>query len=239
MAVVAAVLAGGLGTRLRSVLPNRAKALAEIGASPFLELVLQQLAGEGVAKVVLCIGYLGHQIRSHFGERWGGLELGYSEESEPRGTGGALRLAWPLLEGSGAVLVLNGDSYYRGPLSPLVECHRQKGASATLLLSRVPDSRRFGRVRIKRDGQVLEFLEKDPAHLAPAWVSAGLYLIEPDVFRSIPADRPVSLEKEVFPGLIGRGLYGCRGQGEFLDIGTPESYARAVDFFAKDPEGRA
>jgi NDP-sugar pyrophosphorylase family protein len=235
--VIAAVLSGGLGTRLREVLPNRAKALAAIGASPFLELVLAQLGAEGITKVVLCTGYLGHQIRSHFGESWGGMDILYSEEPEPRGTAGALRLALPLL-GTEPALVTNGDSYYRGSLSSLLDCHRRKQARVTLLLSRVVDSCRFGRVTVERNGQIAGFMEKDPNHTGPAWVSAGVYVIEPEVVRRIPADRPVSLEKEVFPGLIGRGLHGYRGRGEFLDIGTPESYAKAEEFFLRNSSRR-
>ena len=239
LVMVAAILAGGLGTRLRPVLPNRAKALAGIGEKPFLEMVLAQLEGEGITRVVLCTGYLGHQIKSQFGGNWGGLEIVYSEEPEPRGTAGALRLALPFLEAEPA-LVTNGDSHYRGSLSPLLNCHRRKQAAVTVLLSRVADCRRFGRVMIEKDGKIAGFIEKDPSHAGSAWVSAGVYVIEPEVVRSIPENRKVSLESEVFPSLIGRGLYGYRGAGEFLDIGTPESYAQAREFFSRDrPKGQA
>jgi D-glycero-alpha-D-manno-heptose 1-phosphate guanylyltransferase len=231
--VIAAVLAGGLGTRLRPVLPNRAKALAEIGETPFLELVLAQLKAEGIAEVVLCTGYLGHQIRSQFGENWGGLRILYSEEPEPCGTAGALRLALPFF-GAQPLLVMNGDSFYRDSLSPLLDCHRRNRARATILLSRVADCRRFGRVEATKNDKISGFVEKDPAYAGPAWVSAGVYVIEPEVVRNIPEKRQVSLEKEVFPNLIGRGLYGYRGTGEFLDIGTPESYAQAREFFSQN-----
>lgn len=220
-----------MGTRLRPVLPNRAKALAEIGQRPFLELVLAQLKRDGIAEVVLCIGHLGHQIRSQFGENWGGLQIFYSEEAEPRGTAGALRLACSFLA-KGPILVMNGDSYYRGSLTALLGYHRRKHAAVTILLSRVADCRRFGRVETTKNGEVAGFIEKDSAHGGPAWVSAGVYVIEPEVVRSIPQNRQVSLEKEVFPRLVGRGLYGYRGRGEFLDIGTPESYAQAHEFFS-------
>ena len=230
--MVAAILSGGLGTRLRPVLPNTAKVMAEVDGRPFLEIILDQLETSGISTVVLCIGYLSEQIRSCFGERRGELKLLYSEEKEPLGTAGALRLALPLLS-SKSILVLNGDSSYSGRLSPFIDWHHKRMAPVSILLAKVEDTRRFGLVETARDGQIRRFCEKDRASSGAGWVSAGVYLMGRNVIGKIPEQRPISLEREIFPSYIGHGLRGYHGRGLFLDIGTPESYARADKFFSR------
>jgi NDP-sugar pyrophosphorylase family protein len=228
--VTAAILVGGLGTRLRSVVAGRPKVLAEVRGRPFLSYLLDQLAGAGIREAVLCTGYLGEQVRAAFGGSYRGVRLAYSQEAAPLGTAGALRLAAPLLT-SPAVLVLNGDSYCQADLAAMWRRHRDSKAAATILLARVEDTRRFGRVRTDDLGRVVRFEEKGgPA--AAGWINAGIYLMDRGVLDSIPAGRAASLEKEVFPAWIGRGLWGHRGGGRFLDIGTPESYREAEVFFA-------
>jgi NDP-sugar pyrophosphorylase family protein len=230
--MMAALLAGGLGTRLRSVVADRPKGLAEIGGRAFLEILLAQVRAAAVRKVVLCTGYLGHQIRSYFGGRHRGLKLVYSEETQPLGTAGALRLALPLFS-SESVLVLNGDSYYLGELAPIFDWHFEKKAAISILLAKVGDTGRYGNVETASSGQIEQFREKESASTGSGWVNAGVYLIQRDVIQTIPDDRPISLEREVFPSFIGRGLYGYRGQQDFLDIGTPESYAQALSFIRR------
>jgi D-glycero-alpha-D-manno-heptose 1-phosphate guanylyltransferase len=234
--MIAAILAGGLGTRLRSVIGSKPKPLAEVSGSPFLEYVLRQVKESGITKVVLCTGYLAHQIESAFGSQWQGLQLFYSEELQPLGTAGALRLALPLFSDE-TVLVLNGDSFYRGPLDPLIAAHRKVQARATLLLAFVQNSARFGTVEAAGSGEVQRFLEKDQTRAGPAWVSAGVYVIEREVIAMIPGGRATSLERETFPGLIGNHLFAWCGTGEFLDIGTRESYAQASQFFVRPSSG--
>ena len=226
--MVAAILAGGFGTRLRPVLTDKPKVLAQIDRVPFLSVILDTLTGLGLEKVVLCTGYLGEQVQNEFGSSYRGLKLQYSREPEPCGTGGALRLALPLFK-SPQVLVLNGDSLYKGSLLPLIQQHASSEASATLLLSQVPDVRRFGSVHLAENNEVLGFFEKHAGN-GVGWVSAGVYVINSEVLARIQPDTNVSLERETFPSLIGKGMFGFKGSGEFLDIGTPESFALAKDF---------
>jgi NDP-sugar pyrophosphorylase family protein len=154
----------------------------------------------------------------------------YSQESSPLGTAGALRLALPLL-GSANVLVLNGDSFSDGSLGDFWTWHCARGADATLLLAHVAETSRYGCVHVDDEGRVLRFAEKDGTS-GSGWINAGVYLIERRLLKMIPADRAVSLEREMFPVWMSERLYGHQTSAAFLDIGTPESLALAADIFA-------
>jgi D-glycero-alpha-D-manno-heptose 1-phosphate guanylyltransferase len=229
-----AVLAGGFGTRLRSVVSERPKALAEIHGRPFLAYLLDQLSASGLSYVVLCTGHLGGQIEKAFGERYGNLRILYSQESQPLGTGGALRLAFSYLV-SDPVLVMNGDSFCAADLRSFWSWHCARGAKATMLLTQVPDRQRFGSVEIDSEGAVIRFGEKSKGGLSGS-INAGVYLLSREVIYSIPVDTEVSLEYHVFPTLVTHGLYGYPGRGRFLDIGTPQDFSAAKDFFPATDE---
>jgi NDP-sugar pyrophosphorylase family protein len=164
-----------------------------------------------------------------FGESYGTLCLRYSRESAPLGTAGALRLALPLFK-SDPVLVMNGDSYCGADLTTFCLWHAARHSHASLLLTKISDTERFGQVQVGPDGKVTAFQEKGSGQ-NPGWINAGIYLIDRDWLEEIPLDRAVSLEREVFPTWIGRGLYGFQSEARFVDIGTPESYAGAQSFF--------
>jgi D-glycero-alpha-D-manno-heptose 1-phosphate guanylyltransferase len=222
--IVVAILAGGLGTRLRPAVADRPKVLAEVGGRPFVTYLLDRVARAGGRRVVLCTGHLGEQVPRLLGERYGSLRLVYSQEPAPLDTGGALRHALPLLT-SDPVLVLNGDSICEMDLPGLVARHRAGRSRLTLGLARVEEGARYGQVVLDRAGRIAAFGEK--AQSGPAWVSAGVYAVARRVLQGLPPGRRVSLERELFPSLVGRGLAGYAGAEELLDIGTPESYARA------------
>lgn len=228
--ITAAILAGGLGTRLRSSVSGCPKVLAKVGKRPFLAYLFDQLLAAGIREVVVCTGYLGDQIPRIFGESYGTLRLSYSRELTPLGTAGALRLALPLFK-SNPVLVMNGDSYCDVNLREVWVWHGNRQADATLLLATVLDPERFGQVQIDWDGKVIAFKEKD-GRVGPGWINAGIYLLSQNLMAEIPANRAISLEREVFPRWVGRGLYGFHSEAKFMDIGTPESYAFAERFFA-------
>jgi histidinol-phosphate phosphatase family protein len=234
--VTAFVLAGGFGSRLRAAVPDRQKVVAPVGGRPVLTRILDQLAGAGVRRAVLGVGYLADQVRDLLGHAYDGMELVYSEEPEPLGTGGALRHARGLLDGD-PVLVLNGDSYVEANLAAFLAWHRARRATASLMLARVPDPARYGTVEADPSGRVTAFREKAAGATGPAaaWVNAGLYLLGRSVIDALPARVPVSLERDVFPTLVDAGLSAYRGGGRFIDIGTPESYSEAQDFFAPAP----
>jgi len=228
-AVTAVILAGGLGTRLRSVVADRPKVLAEVRGRPFLAYLLDQLTAAGVSDVVVCTGYLGDQLEAAFHDSYRGTSLRYCREPLPLGTAGALRLALPMVQ-SDPVLVMNGDSFCHADLNDLYRWHHARKARATLLVTEVSDTRRYGRVHVDAHQRVRRFEEKGEMP-GPGWINTGIYLLTQEVLRAIPTDAAVSLEREVLPAWIDRGLYAYPGDGVFLDIGTPEAYARAEQFF--------
>ena len=227
----AVILAGGLGTRLRPVAADRPKVLAEVQGRPFLVYLLDQLESFGIREVVLCTGYLGGQVRARFGEAYGPLRLLYSQESSPLGTGGALRLALPLIQ-SDPVLVMNGDSFYDTDLNAFFTWHEERGAMATMLLVEVEDMRHYGRVDLGGDSLIVGFVEKDGQE-GRGWVNSGIYLVSRFGLETLQVGEPFSLERDVFPSWIGKEFYGYRGEGYFLDMGTPEGYALAESFFLR------
>jgi NDP-sugar pyrophosphorylase family protein len=226
--VEAAILAGGLGTRLAACVADRPKVLADVRGRPFLTYLLDQLAASGVERAVLCTGYRGDMVEAALGARRGALELAYSREREALGTGGALRLALGELR-SKTVLVLNGDSFVEADLRELCAVHGAGGALGTLLLTEVEDAGRYGRVELDGAGRISAFREKSAG--GRGWINAGVYALERELLERIPAGRKLSLERDILPGWVPLGLRGHVTRGRFIDIGTPESYAAAQRFF--------
>ena len=226
----AVLLVGGLGTRLRTVVPSAPKAMAPIGDRPFLELLIRQLASQGIRNLILCTGYLADQIEDEFAD---GSDLGvtieYSREPQPLGTGGALKFAEKFLHGVPDFVVMNGDSFVEHDLRQLLLSHRSHGAVATIAVVPVENAGRYGTVHVDSNNRITEFMEKTGAD-TPGLINAGVYIFRPEILEYIP-DGPVSLEKEVFPKLLDRGVYAARQQGVFIDIGTPADYAKAQQLF--------
>jgi mannose-1-phosphate guanylyltransferase len=227
----AVILVGGEGTRLRPLTLTTPKPMLPLVDRPFLAFPFEQLRRAGVERVILSCGYLPDAIEAEFGGdggRWiDGLRVEYAVEPEPLGTAGAIRFA---AEGrvSSSFLVLNGDILSDFDLASMVERHRERGARATIALTPVDDPTRYGLVRAGADGRVLGFLEKPrPEDIDTDLINAGAYVLEPDVLERIPSGRSVSIEREVFPDLVGRGLYAMALAGSWFDIGTPESYLAA------------
>jgi NDP-sugar pyrophosphorylase family protein len=231
----AVLLAGGLGTRLRPAVPKLPKVLAEVNGRPFLSYLLDQVASAGIRRAVICAGYKSERIVSQFGGARGPLALGYSVETRLLGTGGALRLALPWVS-SDPVLVMNGDSYFSADLNRFLAQHRESRASDSILLARCDDTARFGAVQTDDSGALIRFDEKG-GRGGPGWINAGIYLLSHELIRAIPAGEVVSLEREVFPCHVGRGLFGFGDPGEFIDIGTPESYRQAGAFIRNRLDG--
>jgi NDP-sugar pyrophosphorylase family protein len=224
--VTAAILAGGLGTRLRPAVADRPKVLAEVHRRPYLTYLLDQLAAAGIRETVLLTGHRADQVRRTLGERYGDMRLVHSPEPTPLGTGGALRHALPHFS-SGVVLVMNGDSWCDVDLAALWTFHRQAGADLSLVLVESSDPSRYGNVKVGEDARVERFEEK--ANGAGGWINAGVYFIGRHLIEEIPRDGPVSLERDLIPDWLrqGRIVSGYRHAGRFLDIGTPASYAAA------------
>jgi len=229
--ITAILLAGGRGTRLSGVVSDRPKVLADVGGRPFLSYLLDQLEAAGFRQAVVSTGYMADMVRTTLGERHGGIALRYQQELEPLGTGGGIRLAAQAVE-SNPVLVMNGDSYLDADLAAFAEFHGAHGGPGSLLLTKVTDVSRFGQVRLGPGDRIEAFEEKNAAGGA-GWINAGVYLLDRRLIDSIPPDTFVSLEKEMFPRWVERGLFGFRAGGRFIDIGTPESYREAAAFFSR------
>jgi NDP-sugar pyrophosphorylase family protein len=176
--------------------------------------------------VVLCTGYLGEQVENTIGRTYRGLDVAYSRDPAPLGTGGALRLALERIDAP-EMLVLNGDSYCPANLAAFAAWHRDRRSEASLLLVRVPDTSRYGTVLLDGD-RIGRFQEKGTA-AGPGWISAGVYLLNRDLLASLPREVVVSLEHDVFPGWP---LHGFQVDAPFIDIGVPDDYARAQTFFS-------
>ncbi|HBE90132.1 MAG TPA: galactokinase [Candidatus Andersenbacteria bacterium] len=224
-----AILVGGLGTRLHSVVNDRPKVMALINGRPFLTYILDQINDAGLKDVVLCVGYMGKYIESEIGLTYRNLSVRYSYECEPLGTGGALRNANDLLN-SGSILIMNGDSYCKCNLDEYWSFHEHNKALASILLTFVGDSSRYGRISMDDHHHVVVFEEKG-SFTGPGWINAGIYLMEREIISEIQDKRFVSLEKEIFPSMIGKDFYGFMNDGHFLDIGTPYDFAKAGGFF--------
>lgn len=228
--ITAVILAGGLGTRLREIVADRPKVLADVNGRPFLAFLLDRLADAGIRRVVLCTGYMAELVRDTFGESYRDMNLHYSQEDSPLGTGGALRLALPLIS-SDPVLVMNGDSFCDADLAQFARRHRAVAAQSSLALVQVEDVARYGAVAVDEPGAVKSFTEKG-SRSGGGLINAGIYLLARQIIESIAPDKIVSLEREVFPGLIGKGLYGFLQSARFIDIGVPDEYRRSQTFIS-------
>jgi mannose-1-phosphate guanylyltransferase len=231
----AVILAGGLGTRLRGVVDDQPKAMAEVAGQPFLAYLLAQLRAQGFHDVVLCVGHLGGQIREHFGDgRHWGMSIRYAVERQLLGTAGALKNAELLIEGT--FLVLNGDSYLDDDLHDVVAFHQRRRhvphLAGTVAMVEVDDGSAYGTLQLGPQLRIERFAEKTPSIIP--WINAGVYVLEPQVLEAIPAGRAVSIERETFPWLLEQGqrLYGCPMRGYFVDIGTPRGYRAFQDHVA-------
>jgi D-glycero-alpha-D-manno-heptose 1-phosphate guanylyltransferase len=222
----AVLLVGGLGTRLQSVLPSTPKPLARVGDAPFLQLLVRQLQSQGIRRLVMCTGHLASQIAEVFGDgRQWGVAIDYSEESHPLGTAGAVKFAGRYLAGASDFLVMNGDSFLELDFRQLIRSHREHKGLVSLAVRKVPDAARYGTVQLDSNHRVIGFTEKS-GNAIPGLVNGGVYIFKQAVLQEIP-EGPGSLEKEVFPRLLGSGIYALEQHGMFIDIGTPEDYARA------------
>jgi len=232
----AAVLVGGLGTRIRSVGGPTPKVLLPIEGRPFLLHLLDHIAAQGVRRVVLCLGYGAEAVWE--AARTGapeGVELIASHEDEPLGTGGAVRRA--LVHFEDTFFVLNGDTFLDGSLDALLECHRSHRALLTLSLTRSERAVEKGSVAVTPEGKVLSFDEKTEE--GTGLINAGVYVFDSDVFRRVP-EGPISLEREIIPDVLqaGGSVAARIVEGAFVDIGLPEDYMAVRDRLPGSEGGR-
>jgi D-glycero-alpha-D-manno-heptose 1-phosphate guanylyltransferase len=220
----AIVLAGGLGTRLRSKVPDLPKSMAQVAGRPFLEILLERLISQGCNRFILSVGYLRHKIIDAFGNNYKGIPLSYAIEESPLGTGGAIRLALEQVTEPSA-LVLNGDTYLEADFAAMLSLHVSAGRPMTMAVTQVGDVARYGGVTMNQ-GDVTGFIEKGQSKAG--WINAGVYALE----RNFPWPEhlvaPFSFETDVLVPRVNQlqpVSFPCNGR--FLDIGVPEDLDRA------------
>jgi len=233
----ALILVGGEGTRLRPLTSTVPKPVVPLVDRPLISYMLEWIKRHGVDDVIMSCGFLAAGVRNVLGDGSEfGMRLRFVEEPEPLGTAGALKFAESMLDER--FLMLNGDVLTDIDLTAQLAQHELTSAKATLALVAVPDPTNYGLVRLEEDGAVREFVEKpsmDAVEERPAtddpgdnMISAGAYVLERTILEHVPAGKNVSIEREIWPLLVGNGLYGFRADTYWLDIGTPERYLRAT-----------
>src|SRR6059036_2417078 len=225
----AVVMAGGEGTRLRPLTSNQPKPMVPIVGKPCMEHIVDLLKLHGFEEIIVTVAFLPQAIRSYFGDGESlGVPIGYSVEESPLGTAGSVRLAAGRLDDT--FLVISGDALCDVDLTSLVQFHREKQASVTIGLKSVDNPLEFGIVVTDDEGRIERFLEK------PSWgqvfsdtINTGIYVLEPEVLRHIPKDRPYDFSKELFPLLLemGRPMYGYVMDGYWQDIGNLDQFRQA------------
>lgn len=220
------ILAGGQGKRLLPVVSGIPKPMALVSGRPFLEYLLRQVCKTDCTDVVLCIGYKAHVIKDYFGNGCKyGVKIHYSQEQELLGTAGALSLSRHLIR-SDPFLVMNGDSYCAVDFDRLVGQHQACNAVATIVTTSVENQFRYGSVMIGPQDVIVRFVEKAEAN-GSRYINGGIYVLTQAVLDLIPSGKSCSIEKDVFPSLVGHGLYAFKTSGVFIDIGTPLDLQRA------------
>lgn len=225
----AIVLVGGLGTRLRAVVSDVPKPLAPVAGRPFLAWLLDAYAAAGLRRVILATGYRAAQVEDAVGRRWQGMEIVYSREETPLGTGGAVRQAATMVQGDGVHLA-NGDTWLRYEPAALEQATHASGALLGIALARVEDVGRYGAVEVEA-GRVQGFREKGGS--GPGLINAGSYYLSPTALDRLPQDRSYSFEERVLAPWTREGAVAAFDRtSDFIDIGVPGDYARAQALFA-------
>jgi len=225
----AVVMAGGEGTRLRPLTSNQPKPMVPIVGKPCMEHILELLREHDLTEVIVTVAFLPQAIRGYFGDgETLGMQIGYSVEESPLGTAGSVRLATKQLDET--FLVISGDALCDVDLGALIAFHKDRGAAVTIGLKAVDNPLEFGIVVTDEEGRIERFLEK------PSWgqvfsdtINTGIYVLEPEVLKHVPTDRPYDFSKELFPLLLemGRSLYGFVMEGYWQDIGNLDQYRQA------------
>lgn len=229
----AVILAGGLGTRLRSVVSDVPKPMAPVGGRPFLEYQLEYWINQGISRFVLSVGYRHEAITEHFGSRYKGVELEYAVEEQPLGTGGGLLLAAEKLKQDTPFLLLNGDTYFEADWNVLDACAVEHDADWCFSLFKTSEKGRYMGIEMSDQGLITSL--KSRVEQGPRLANGGVYWVHP---RALSGDwrsgERLSLEDDLFPQALaaGRRILGIEFRGTFIDIGVPDDYHRAPSLLA-------
>lgn len=223
------ILCGGLGTRLKKIVNDRPKPMAQIGEFPFLEFLIKYLKKYNLKDFIFCISYMGEKVIKHFGNgKKFKINIQYAIEKNPLGTAGTIKNAQKLLKNEKSFLTLNGDTFLNINYNSLISYHQQKQGDGLIVLRKFKDISSKGEVKIDKKNQIISFEEKKPEH-RPGLINGGIYLLTPKIFNFIPPNKSVSIENETFPQMLKKKseIYGFKTNSYFIDIGTPIEYYRA------------
>lgn len=220
----AIVLAGGFGTRIQHIIADIPKPMAPVRGQPFLHYVLQHLSGQGIQRVVLSVGYRWELIQNHFGNESFGMKLTYHIESEPLGTGGAIKASLEHVT-SDRCFVINGDSLFLISMEKLAFVHQEHDANVTMALKHMKNFDRYGTVVIDDQDRITAFQEKE--FVKEGHINGGIYLVNSDLFSGKDETR-FSMEKDFFEREVrNQRIFGVVFDDYFIDIGIPSDYERA------------
>ena len=227
------ILCGGLGKRLKSIAKNNPKPMVKMGGKPFLDIIIDYMAGFGFRRFILGLGYKAEIFKKYYrGFKSEDLEIEFCEEKTPLGTGGAVKKVKSLIK-SNQFLVLNGDSFCKFNPLDFLKFHKHKKAIVSILLRKVLSGADFGKVKFDKLGRIIDFNEKD-SHAKNCFINAGIYVFDKKVFNFMPRAKAFSLEHDFFPKLSKANCFGYTGSGFFIDIGTPQRYFKARNYFLKN-----
>ncbi len=228
----AVFLAGGFGTRLKSVVKDVPKPMADINGKPFLHYLITYYAKQGINHVVLSVGHLHEVVQSYFGNNYKGVAISYAIENHPLGTGGAIRESLKLTR-TKEVLVANGDTMFAVDVAKIAGFHHKNKANFTLVVREVNDVSRYGSISLNNDFRITGFKEKNSAK-GHGYINGGVYLIDTSFFNKFNFPQTFSIEKDFFEKRYSEGaFYGKPCANYFIDIGIPADYAKAQREFAK------
>jgi len=228
----AVILAGGLGTRLRDKVADLPKSMAPVNGKPFLAYLLDYLSVNGIERVVLSVGYMNEKISDYFQQAYNGIDIIYSIENEPLGTGGAVLLATEHVR-SENFYILNGDTIFDIDLLSFAEFHQKNRSDISLALRQVENAGRYGTVILNGHNRIIDFREKDDS-VADGLINGGVYIVDKHVFNTLSFSPKFSLEKDCFEKYCNSlEIFGSIYSDYFLDIGIPEDYNKAQNEFKK------
>ena len=229
----ALILAGGLGTRLRSVINDIPKPMADINGKPFLSYLFDYILNQdaGIKELILSVGYKHERIMDYYGNKYGILSLKYVIEAQPLGTGGAIKNAINKFGVDNEILILNGDTFFNIDIKKLYEFHRNKNSDLTIALKKMENSDRYGFIEIGITGKIMKFLEKGHGYVMSGFINGGIYILNKSFLGNldnIENPYPFSFEKDIIEKYYNYGkFYGINFNDCFIDIGVPEDYERA------------
>ena len=226
------ILVGGEGTRLRKVLSDCPKPMAEINKRPFLDILIEHISSYGFKRFILCTGYRADFIHEYYSHANTSRKIIFSEETIPLGTGGAVKNAGKFIQ-SNPFLVMNGDSFCPVNMYEFVDFHIRMGAHLSMAVAESDNSKDFGLLALDSSQKIINFKEKIE-RMGKSYINAGIYLFDKEVLSMIPQHVKYSLEYDLFPKLVGGKFYGFITKENLMDIGTPERYEHAKKLFKND-----